>query len=234
MSATKLLRDAYSRRSAILEANPKSTEKEIFRRLFEMLDCISRIAETPLITLRQGEPTPFSRHSTSERQYRILRMRYEYFITEIYILQERYGAFLKWLHKRYIKCGNDALTGALFIFTSLYKATIDNTFKDIRSQRNVHVHQRLHSDKVIENLYYYKALKFVVGRDKKRFSEMDDYLEFVKEGQKGYYYTVRNIHLKMYKDFSKNQEKALEHIVSRIFSMLYDKNGHFFEPKSFV
>lgn len=230
MPVAKILHDTYSRRREIVDSTPQSIEKELFNKLFEILNCLTRIAETPLITLRAGTIAPFRQPTQSERQYRILRMRYEYFLTESYILQERYGDFLRWLMRQYRKSDNQDLRAGLFIYTSFYRESINNTFEDIRAKRNAHVHKKLHFDESIEQLYFHKAVKIIVGRDKEKYSDMEEYLGFVEKAGKQYYIIFRNLHLKMYRDFSKAQAGVFEHIVSKLISFLYDQKGNFIEP----
>jgi hypothetical protein len=145
----QILQGMKKERTLTVERPPQLLfESTFFQRVLEITSSIQNIEDVRLITLRkekkksQPDGVLILTDNPNCRKAEILKLRYEYFLHIVYIVEQRILALLDWLNKQY-KHPNDASTKKeLDKCTKQFKQLILELLKGFREHRNTHVHVR--------------------------------------------------------------------------------------------
>ncbi len=203
------------------QAGIQRTSRELFvGQMFEGFVEISKSLET-LNDIRAliGRP-PERRPRISEERY--LQLLFEAYLSEVYLLRERIGKYVKKIQRAY-RC--EPRSGEIRAKTAKLIAAVESVLSPILKRRNLHTHEERFSDDGISRLMTAKLLAH--SDDAKLVSVMRSHYK-IQSGR------VR----RRWRELIKSNNEAIRAIIGAFFDALYpllfDKNSQLWFPTKFA
>ena len=202
---------------------------ELFQRTTEIITCFYKLHDYKHITLinsnKKSDRIP-AFDNPLHHKLNVFRIRYEWFLHNAYMLEERMLNLANWIKNRYkkhSKYSTEIL--AIVTFSQEYNNVIKRNFLKVRTARSLHVHQYLHENKeisVLGNLATMAYLGKIPGKELSIFK-----FDFNQRYKKYNRYTVKTVD-KWIADI----DKLMNDFIGQLYSLLYTQNGDFIYPSS--
>ena len=206
-------------------------ESELFQKISEIYTCLDRVHIASDITLiRKGKITPSITDHSLKRKNKVLRLRFEYFLTELYIVEQRIKAFLGWIENKYNKSNDTLLKKKISQVVADNGKTRVELFKQVKAIRHSHTHETLNDDHDLEMLDHLASLIFLLSSDIKSDEVIRrsllvysfDYNQKLRE--------VKRKHKQIYEQFYELLTVYFNGMLELVFSVVLDGDGKIIYP----
>lgn len=208
-------------------------ESELMHKIDEIYDCIARIEEIGSIYLlkrkskvKLAEESEYYGLTTNSLAHKckVLKLRYEHYICEMFMLEERVRSLLKWIRRKYNKSVDKKILTTLIAFSESYLDVVKKAFEGVREVRNEHVHNSFYDDDKLSVLERLASSAFIF-KIKTNDEDADHIASFYYQVQfEKKYHLIRKEHFKLYNSTAKQMTEFLDTMLVRLFAIIYNQD----------